>query len=265
MLALLFMNAAEQDWSATGAQATTDWLGHLSLASASLMGLLFIFAVLRALSRQSRYRAVEALGKDDLEAVHEAIRAAEARTVGEILPVVVERSDPHPGAPWIAALVTLLTGSVLLAAYLPWNTPGWLMASQLALGAIGFLSAKTLPDFLRFFISEDRASKVAAEQAFQEFYANDLHKTEAATGVLLFVSLLEHRVIVMGDSGINEQVEPTDWEHTDRAILDGIRGGSLRTGLVNGIRVAADLLETHFPWKDGDRNEIPDRVIVRRE
>lgn len=264
MLGML-SSVEEQDWTVAADQATSDWLEQLSLLGAAVLGLLFLVAIVRAIARQKRYRAVEVLSPEGLEAVREAVVAAERRTVGEILPVVVERSDPHPGSPWIAALATLLVGSVLLAGYLPWDRPGWLMGCQLALGAVGWLSARALPDFLRWFISEDRASRVAAEQAFQEFYGNGLHRTEAATGVLLFVSLLEHRVIVMGDSGINAVVGPEDWERTDRAVLEGVRAGSLRDGLVRGVEAAAELLESHFPWTDGDRNELPDRVIVRRE
>ena len=265
MLSTFMISAEEQDWSGGTGQVSSSWLEYLGLAGAAIVGLLFLFAVLRALSRNNRYRAVNTLSDADIQQVHQAIQAAEAKTVGEILPVVVERSDPHPGAPWVAALITLLSGSVLLAAYMPWDSPGWLMACQIGLGILGYISAWLLPDLRRLFVTEDRASRVASEQAFQEFYGNGLHKTEAATGVLLFVSLFEHRVIVMGDTGINALVESKDWEDTDRAILDGIRSGSLCKGLVDGIGVAAELLEEHFPWTEGDRNEIPDRVIVRRE
>ncbi len=259
------LSVGEQTWSASGDQATSDWMETLGLVGAACLGLVFLVAIGRALMRQGRYRAVKSFGAEDVEAVHQAVKDAERRTVGEILPVVVERSDPHPAAPWMAALATLLTGSVLLAAYLPWGRPGWLMTCQLALGAVGWICAWILPGFQRLFISEERASRVAAEQAFQEFYRNGLHETEAATGVLLFVSLLEHRVIVLGDAGINAVVEPGDWERTDRAILEGVRNGSLRSGLVKGVEITADLLASHFPWTEGDRNEIPDRVIVRRE
>ena len=109
---------------------------------------------------------------------------------------------------------------------------------------------------------------MAEEQAFQEFYANGLHKTEAATGVLLFVSVLEHRVIIMADEDPTTRfakVGAEFWANTDDAILDGIRHGSLRDGLVSGIERAGERLAEFFPWREGDRNEIPDRVIVRRE
>ncbi|MFT5286310.1 MAG: putative membrane protein [Planctomycetota bacterium] len=255
----------EQTWGASGTQANSSLLEYAGLAGASLLALAFVIATVRAIARHKRYRAAKSFDIVDIEAVRLAIAAAEKKTVGEILPVVVERSDPHPGAPWISALVMLLTGSVLLAGYLPWDQPGWLLACQIALGAVGYSIARALPDLNRLFVSEERATAVASEQAFQEFYANGLHKTEAGTGVLLFVSLFERRVIVMGDTGINAVVKPEDWENTDKAILEGVRAGSLRSGLIKGVESAGALLAEHFPWTDGDRNEIPDRVIVRRE
>ena len=265
MQAIMFLGLVQQTWEASGDQATSDLFENLGLAGAVLLALAFVFAAARAIHRNHRYRAASSFTDEDVEAVRQAIATAEEKTVGEILPVVVERSDPHPGAPWIAALILLFAGSILLAGYLPWDQPGWLMTCQFALGALGYFAARSLPDLQRRFISEERATSVASEQAFQEFYANGLHKTEAATGVLLFVSLLERRVIVMGDTGINALVKPEDWEATTQTILAEIRTGSLRTGLIKGIETAGTLLETHFPWTEGDRNEIPDRVIVRRE
>ena len=151
------------------------------------------------------------------------------------------------------------------APWLPWGRPALLLPTQLALGALGFGLARLLPDFKRLFIFEARATAVAQEQAFQEFYANRLHRTAAATGVLIFVSLLEHRVILLADEGIDSRVDAEFWADTDDMILDGIRRGSLRDGLIAGIRRAGERLAEQFPWQEGDRNEIPDRVIVRRE
>jgi putative membrane protein len=148
---------------------------------------------------------------------------------------------------------------------MPWQNPVAVLAAQLILGLAGFGLARWLPGFKRLFILEDRATAVAEEQAFQEFYANGLHRTEAATGVLLFVSLLEHRVVILADEGIDARVDAEFWADTDDAILDGIRTGSLRDGVVAGIRRAGDLLSKQFPWQHGDRNEIPDRLIVRRQ
>ena len=61
------------------------------------------------------------------------------------------------------------------------------------------------------------------------------------------------------------KVDDNFWAETDGHILQGIDSGSLRDGLVAGIDHAGDCLAEFFPWVEGDRNEIPDRLIVRRE
>jgi len=253
------------DWEATGAQAANavwHWIGILGPA---VFTALLAFFILRAIARHARFKAVGVLSDDDRRLVREAIAAAEKKTVGEILPVVVERSDPHPGASWLAAIFCLLVGTSLLAPWMPWDHPVYLILTQFVVGAAGFALARLLPGFKRLFIPEDRATAVAMEQAFQEFFGNGLHKTEAATGVLLFVSLLERRAIILSDEGIDSKVTPDFWAGVSDLILQGIRQGSLRDGLISGVRQIGDRLSEHFPWQEGDRNEIPDRVIVRRE
>jgi putative membrane protein len=252
-------------WDGTGAQAGGVAWEIVGIAGPIVFAGLLVFFILRALLRHGRYRAVKSFSPEDQLAVHEAIAAAERKTVGEILPVVVERSDPHPGANWLAALFCLLIGSSLLAPWLPWNHPVYLLFSQFLMGGLGYGLAWLLPGFKRLFIFEERATAVCMEQAFQEFYANGLHKTVASTGVLIFVSQLERRVILFSDEGIDAKVDAEFWADTDDAVLDGIRRGSLRDGLVAGIGKAGDCLATHFPWTEGDRNEIPDRIIIRKE
>ena len=136
---------------------------------------------------------------------------------------------------------------------------------QLFLGALGWALARALPGFARLFVAEARATAVAEEQAIQEFQRLDLQRTEAATGVLLFVSLFERRVVVLGDRGIDEKMGAEPWGEVDRAILAGVARGELARGLTEGIRRCGEALSTHFPWRGGDRNELPDRVVVRGE
>ncbi len=238
--------------------AVDDW-GPWVLAA------IFVVLLVRAFLHQRRYRAVDVFDTGAQNAVHEALMSAESNTVGEIVPVVLERSDRHPEAEWMSALVTLLIGTALLQGVLPWQTPHYLILCQLGLGALGFLLARALPAWKRIFVSERRATEMALEQANQEFFRLGLHQTVARTGVLLFVSLLERRVVVLGDLGIHAKVGDEHWKHTQSVILDGVRSGHIETGLIYGIRATGTVLAQHFPWVHGDRNEIPDRVVVRVE
>jgi putative membrane protein len=226
---------------------------------------LVVLVILRAIVRRKRYRAVHVLTEDDRRRVRDAIADVEKRSLGEVVPVVLERSDRHPEAKWLCALSTLLVGSALLEAHLPWTEPHWLLLCQIGLGAIGYLFAETLPDAKRTFVGEHRATEMAEEQALQEFHRQGLHKTRNATGVLIFVSLFERRVIVLGDSGIHAKVGDEHWKSVQIAILRGITRGSLRDGLLAGIRACGDELAKHFPRTEPGPNEIEDQVIVRRE
>jgi putative membrane protein len=179
--------------------------------------------------------------------------------------VVLERADSHPQARWLASLGATLLGSALLARQLPWQHPALLLCSQALLGAAGWVLAALLPDLQRLFISEARATEVAEEQAVQEFHRYGLHRTAHGTGVLLLVSLLERRVIVLGDAGIHARVTEDHWTGTAAAVLEGIEKGSLRDGLVAGIGRCGAVLAEHFPSKPDDRNELPDHLVVRRE
>jgi putative membrane protein len=253
-----------QDWDAAHAagEARLHLLGRIS---ALLLLAFVLFLVVRALVRGRRYSAVRVLGAAERDALQREIAAAERRTVGEIAVVVLERSDRHPVAAWIAGTATLVAGTGLFFDYLPWSDAPLLLAAQAALFLAGFALARLLPDFARLFVSERAATAAAAEQAVQEFHAAHLHRTEARTGVLLFVSLFEHRAIVLGDDGIDAAVDAPHWEATCDAILAGIRRGDLAGGLAAGLRLSAEVLAQRFPWAAGDRDEVHDHVIVRRE
>lgn len=259
-IAMLPQTGATDLWT----EERHPWLFELARWGPYALGALLLFLVTRAIVRRHRYQALSVLGERDQAAVHAALVDAEQRTVGEIVPVVLERSDDHAGARWACALVTLLACSTLLEAHLSWTQPHWLLLEQFGFGALGYGLAWLLPDLQRVFVSEARASEAAEEQALQEFHRLELHRTEARTGVLLFVSLFERRVIVLGDEGVASKVNEGHWVETREHVLAGIRRGSLAHGLVEGIRASGKVLAEHHPWTHGDRNELPDRLVVRQ-
>jgi len=252
----------------SGAAARWDALAPqpaqlLALAGLALLGALVVFALVRALARDRRYRALRALDDCERAGVRQALAQAELVTSAELAVVVLERSDEHPQARALAALSSVFVGSALLAGWLPWDRPALLLALQLALAASGALLAQLLPEARHWFISRERADRAAQEQAVQEFAALELERTQARTGVLLLVSLLEHRVLVLADRGIAERTEQDAWESATELVLERVRAGDLAGGLRAGIDRLGTLLAEHAPRAADDRNERPDHFIVR--
>jgi putative membrane protein len=229
-----------------------------------IVAVLTLVLLVRAIVRQSHYRALSHLGAKEQESVRAALAEIEKHSTGEIVPVVLERSDAHPGASWIAAMFFLLLCSGLLEPWLPWYAPHLLLLVQIGFALIGLGLAELLPDWKRWFVRHSRATEMAEEQALIEFQRQHVRETRGRSGVLLFVSLFERRVIVLADEGVDAKVGHEHWALTRDLILAGIARGELHAGLIDGIRAAGRVLIEHFPSEGGGTNELANRLVVRR-
>ncbi|MBI1849057.1 MAG: TPM domain-containing protein [Planctomycetes bacterium] len=253
------------DWEAAGHAASPAWLHVIAIGGPIALALIVLAFVVVAIVRRRRYSVRAILTPRAKAALVAAVAAAERRTVGEVLPVVLEQSDRHDEANLRAALGLAAVGITLLGPSLPAGQPLVWLAAEVGCGLLGWVLARCLPDLRRRFVSEKRATEMTHEQAVQEFHRHALHHTRDATGVLIFVSLFERRVVVLGDEGIAAKVSEDHWRGTADAILKGIRRGDLEGGLREGIERCGAVLAEHFPWREGDRDEIPNRVIIRPE
>jgi putative membrane protein len=98
------------------------------------------------------------------------------------------------------------------------------------------------------------------------FVEEEVFATRDRTGILLFISLLEHRIEVLGDTGINEKVDTDEWVDVVLHIREGIRQGKLAEGLVEAIGMCGKLLERGgVTLREDDINELPDKVRLRED
>ncbi len=205
-------------------------------------------------------RVEELFDSKAFQAVEAAVREAESRTSGEIVPMVVDRSDSYPGVRAAgAAVLAFVAGAVVLGLNLdPWI---WLPPVQVGIFVLGawLLGSRRL---LRHLIPERiRAERVdrAARLAFLE---NGLTETRDRTGILIYTSLLEHRVEILADRGIDSQVEPGVWDALVKRILAAIREKRADQGLIEAIRECGDILAARFPPRPDDTNELDNRLRV---
>ena len=65
-------------------------------------------------------------------------------------------------------------------------------------------------------------------RAAEAFVEERVFATEKRTGVLIFVALFEHRVVVLADEGIREQVPSDAWDGIARESRRGSERGTRR-------------------------------------
>ena len=207
----------------------------------------------------------------DLEAIRTAVQEAEGRTSGEIVPYVVERSDEYPTAAWKGAALGALLGPMAALALHRWTDLwGWPLGLWIALpaplgGAIGYLLALLHP-VRRWMTGEPTLDARARRRATAAFLEAEVFRTQERTGILLFVSLFERRVVLLADSGIHQKVEGTAWEEITRRLARGIREGRPGPAMVEAIRACGELLERHgVERRADDRDELANELRRERD
>ncbi len=206
----------------------------------------------------------------DLERISAAVHDAEKRTSGEIVPYVVEQCDDYEFAEWRGgALLALLSAIVLMflhsytAIWLPIDLAGKLLAVLLAFGA-GMLLVKYVPGLKRILAGSAAMERRLHQRASEAFVAEEVFLTRDRTGILLFLSLLERRVLVLGDAGINQKVKQEEWQDVVSTVIAGIRAGSPVDGLVNAVQKCGALLERRgVNIRADDRDELSDTLRIK--
>ena len=201
----------------------------------------------------------------DFEKIKVAVKDAESKISGEIVPVFVERSGFYTIANYRAALIasslTFLI-IVLIDRYAPWlavDDPLFIFLAVVLGGIVG----ASIPHFIhpakRWFVNPkhlDEATKKKAETAFLE---QEVFNTRHRTGIMIFVSFFEREVIVMADRGISKVVEQKEWDKMVQGIVENIRIGKVIEGIEGAIRRCGEiLLEKGFVQTADDVNELRD-------
>jgi putative membrane protein len=201
----------------------------------------------------------------DRARIQAAVHDAEGKTSGEIVPFVVERSDAYEAADWrggallgIAAASATAAVHELTDIWLPFDLAG-LVLIMIACFVAGMLAVRFIPALKRLLTGNDEMGHHVGRRAAEAFVAEEVFKTRDRTGILLFVSLLERRVLVVGDAGINARVQKSDWDGIVATIVEGLKTGAPTEGLVRAIGACGDLLERHgVARKIDDTDELSD-------
>ena len=220
-----------------------------------------------------------ALTEADRAAVSAAVSAAEGHSAGEIVTIMAERSDSYHDVALLWSALAALLGLAALAiapqfflGLLDRMTDAWqadwqpdevlrlalFAASAVFLGM--WLAQLWQPLRLILVPGPLKAARVRA-RAVTSFKIGAERRTHGRTGVLIYLSLAEHRAEIVADEAIANKVAPDVWGAAMATLVSEICAGRPAAGLVGAIGQVGAVLATHFPRADGDINELPDRLI----
>lgn len=193
-------------------------------------------------------------------ALSQSVTEIEKQTDAEIVLVVAAASDNYNYIPTLwAALIALLAPFLLLI------SPFHLSEFELVLSQLLVFTALALLFRLRPILSRLIPRHIrhwrASTMARRQFLDNNLHYTRGQTGVLIFVSLLEHHAEILADRGIDQMVGKAQWQTIVDALVESLREGNLTTGLQTSVASCGELLIRHVPATE-EKNELPNHVVI---
>lgn len=209
-----------------------------------------------------------------------AVAEAEASTSGEIVTVLADRSDGYTDVALLWAVAISFTAMALVTAFPEvftelvdhifgrWShvwTPGELLTLVTGIGLLKFLAmwALQLWQPLKFALIPGpvKLGRVR-DAAIRHFKVGAERRTHGRTGVLLYLSMREHRAEIVADEAIAGKVDAEVWGQAMAGMLADIRKGHVGEGLAAGVRDVGAVLAQHFPRDAQDVNELPDRLIL---
>lgn len=209
----------------------------------------------------------------DLQRIKDAVKDAESKISGEIVPVIVERSGTYPTAVYKGGL--LLAGIVFLvmiildryviddASHTLYYDPVFIFFIVVIGGLLGALLPTVSDNVRRMLVSKKQLDEFTRQRAENAFLEEEVFNTRHRTGIMIFISFFEHEVIVMADRGISKVVDQKEWDKIVAELIGHIRANQFVDGVVAGIKRCGEiLLEKGFHKTPDDVNELRDDLRI---
>jgi len=221
------------------------------------------------------------LTEQDLDNIKKAVNTAEKNTNGEIALALTPAS--HDYSFW-ELLFSLFAGIVVFCVMLPfsadfekwaeshlwatlpaWYLPGFFGAVLVILIGLVFMIAN-IPVIDRLIVPKDSRTAAVTRRTARHFTESGVYATKDNSGILIFISLLEHEVRIVADFGISSKINQLEWDALAAGLVSGFnyKNSKITAGdaIVKTVEKCGKLLAEHFPPLEENPNELNDGLVI---
>lgn len=189
------------------------------------------------------------LTESDKQSITARVAALEKATGVEVVTLVTAKSDTYPESVWkafaLGASLTALVVAVGEVLHPDWVS-AWAVLSAavtiLGVGGACALATAYVPGVARLFIRESRQALEATQYARARFLERGLFATRERTAVLLLVSILERRVVIVADTGLDAHVTNDEWDGVIANVTPRLREGQVGAAVLAGLAAIETLI-----------------------
>lgn len=231
--------------------------------------------------------------EQDEQAVAQAIAKAEQNTSGEIVAAITPAS--HTYSFW-ELLYALVFSAAVFAVFIFFSEPITAVFERLlwttlsvrfvsafsallifVCTALCFLCAN-IPAIDRIIVPSRYRKDAVLRRALRFFAESGVYETKEHSGILIFISLLEHEACIIADRGMHTKVAQEQWNDLASQLVAGFANAHnaqvahtapetyipspAAKALIQTIENCGDLLASHFPAPDNNIDELNNSLIV---
>lgn len=111
---------------------------------------------------------------------------------------------------------------------------------------------------------EEHIEEDVLDHAAYVFEELGMHHTRERNGILIYVSVADRLVAVIGDKGINDRVPGDYWNGVVGLLKLHFAAGRHAEGLCEAVHQVAAKLQQFFPRRSDDRDELSNEVSFGR-
>ena len=201
-----------------------------------------------------------AIPHEEAVRIEAALRAAQARSTGQIVCVLARASSAYEIMPLIwSALIALATPWPLLF-LTEWSAERIFLA-QLAVFLVA-LCLLSLPALRLRLTPRSLLRSNAHRAAIEQFVIRGVTRCAARNGVLIYVSLAERYARIVVDDGAAKAIGQGQWKTIVDTLTDQMRTGAPIDALAEAATRCGDLLAAHFPARDDAARPVFQRFHV---
>lgn len=97
-------------------------------------------------------------------------------------------------------------------------------------------------------------------RAREVFAGLKMHETAERNGVLVYLATRSRRFAVLGDEQLHQRVGEAFWNDIRDLMAGHFREDRFVEGLCAGIELVGERLREHFPYREGDVNELSNDI-----
>ena len=219
------------------------------------------------------------LTEEELKNISNAVKNAEKNTSGEIATAIIKESSTYA---YFELAFAVIVGGVYFLGLILFSKPieswleslFWSYSSNYLLiftgfslfGVIGITYLITnIPVIDRLIIPKKIQKSRVQQRAMRHFIESGTCYTKDRTGILIFISEMERRVILIADKGISDIISQDRWNNIVSTVTSGIKSGNISTSIIAAVTECGQILSKEFPIAADDTDELSNDIQILEE